>query len=216
MTYLIDELDEKTHWPAWWIHREFVTHAVIDTSMINARPSSTYGWFSGYSNLTVIDGLNFLNTSEVTDMNAMFADCRKLKDINLSNFDTHNVTEIAGMFLNCSSANELDVSGFDFSNVKESSYMFMACTALTSLDFSNFDAINVTDTRSMFEGCFSLKTIYFSDACKMSKVENSMNMFKDCSRLVGGQGTVYDENHVDGEYARIDGGPESPGYFTAK
>ena len=32
--------------------------------------------------------------------------------------------------------------------------------------------------------------------------------------LVGGKGTKFDSNHTDGEYARIDGGPNSPGYFT--
>ena len=41
-------------------------------------------------------------------------------------------------------------------------------------------------------------------------------MFAYCSDLVGGQGTTYDENHVDKAYAHIDGGPSNPGYFTAK
>ena len=35
-------------------------------------------------------------------------------------------------------------------------------------------------------------------------------------RACGGAGTVHDENHIDKEYARIDGGTENPGYFTAK
>ncbi len=29
-------------------------------------------------------------------------------------------------------------------------------------------------------------------------------------------GTAYDEKHTDKTYARIDGGPDNPGYFTAK
>ena len=37
-----------------------------------------------------------------------------------------------------------------------------------------------------------------------------------CTRLVGGKGTAYDSNHTDAEYARIDGGLDNPGYFTAK
>lgn len=39
-------------------------------------------------------------------------------------------------------------------------------------------------------------------------------MFHGCIRLVGGQGTTYDENHVDATRAHIDGGPGNPGYFT--
>jgi hypothetical protein len=41
-------------------------------------------------------------------------------------------------------------------------------------------------------------------------------MFLGCTKLVGGQGTVYDVNHVDAARARIDGGPSDPGYLTGK
>ena len=41
-------------------------------------------------------------------------------------------------------------------------------------------------------------------------------MFYDCTNLVGGSGTRYDDSHVDKEYARIDGGTSTPGYFTYK
>ena len=47
-------------------------------------------------------------------------------------------------------------------------------------------------------------------------VTNSNYMFKYCTSLVGGQGTTYDENHVDKTYAHIDGGTSNPGYFTEK
>lgn len=40
-------------------------------------------------------------------------------------------------------------------------------------------------------------------------------MFMKCTALVGGKGTAYDENHVDAEYAVIDGQYET-GYFTEK
>ena len=42
------------------------------------------------------------------------------------------------------------------------------------------------------------------------------DMFKNCTSLVGGLGTTYDVNHVDKDYAHIDGGPSNPGYFTKK
>lgn len=41
-------------------------------------------------------------------------------------------------------------------------------------------------------------------------------IFNGCTNLIGGQGTKYDPNHTGIEYARIDGGEESPGYFTLK
>ena len=42
-------------------------------------------------------------------------------------------------------------------------------------------------------------------------------MFEDCYELKGGMGTTYNEsNPMDKTYAHIDGGPSTPGYFTAK
>ena len=40
-------------------------------------------------------------------------------------------------------------------------------------------------------------------------------MFYNCTSIVGGQGTTYDANHIDAEYAHPDGGESNPGYMTA-
>ena len=46
-------------------------------------------------------------------------------------------------------------------------------------------------------------------------VTHSSLMFANCTSLVGGQGTTWsDYNPTDKTYARIDGGPSNPGYFT--
>ena len=36
------------------------------------------------------------------------------------------------------------------------------------------------------------------------------------SALIDGAGTKYDPNHIDGTYARIDGGSSKPGYLSPK
>lgn len=40
-------------------------------------------------------------------------------------------------------------------------------------------------------------------------------MFINCTSLVGGAGTKYDPTFIDSTAARIDGGINSPGYFTS-
>ena len=60
----------------------------------------------------------------------------------------------------------------------------------------------------------NLNTIYVSQMWSTENVIYSYCMFDDCTSLVGGMGTTYDRNHIDKEYARIDGGPDCPGYFT--
>ncbi|SHL28847.1 BspA family leucine-rich repeat surface protein, partial [Xylanibacter ruminicola] len=44
----------------------------------------------------------------------------------------------------------------------------------------------------------------------------SEEMFVNCTNLVGGAGTIYNESHVDATYAHLDGGTSNPGYFTDK
>lgn len=68
----------------------------------------------------------------------------------------------------------------------------------------------------MFSENDIIKTIYASDKFNTNKVTNGNIMFSGCTNLVGGAGTKYDDKHIDSEYARIDGGTSSPGYFTAK
>jgi len=81
---------------------------------------------------------------------------------------------------------------------------------------SSFNTDNVTYMNFMFYLCEKLKTIYVSERWNMANVEYSSGMFGDCSELVGGEGTKYNSNNIDGVYAHIDGGESNPGYFTYK
>lgn len=102
------------------------------------------------------------------------------------------------------------------SKVTRMDAMFYHCYKLTSLDLSSFNTSKVTDMSEMFRGCSTLQTIYVGDDWKMSDMalSSSKNVFKDCNKLVGGKGTAYDANHVDADYAHIDGGTDNPGYLT--
>jgi len=81
---------------------------------------------------------------------------------------------------------------------------------------SSFNTASVTSMGTMFYGCRNLTTIYAGSGWSTNAVTSSTDMFKNCTSLVGGQGTTYDANHVDKTYAHIDGGTSNPGYFTDK
>ena len=98
--------------------------------------------------------------------------------------------------------------------VKDMSQMFSRCGGLETLDLRGVDTGNVTNMKQMFFQCGSLKTILVSDAFSVAKVQDSADMFKDCSALTGGRGTMYNAKYIDKAYARIDGGSSNPGYFS--
>ena len=187
------DLNTGTNYTGWDTDgtKTSVTKVVFDPSFAGARPTTTYDWFYGMRNLESITGLSYLNTSEVIYMNWMFYNCNKLTSLDVSHFNTSKVTEMKQMF----------------------SY----CTGLTSLDLSCFNTANVTEMRDMFYNSYNLRTIYVGSGWSTAAVTNSVNMFNNCTNLVGCKGTTYnDSNPKDKTYAHIDGGPSNPGYFTDK
>ena len=194
-----------------------ITTVRFDESFASARPTSTFAWFYGCSNLTTITGLDYLNTEAVTNMTWMFYGCSSLRTLDLSSFNTQNVTEIRSMFDGCSSLTAVNLSSFDTQNVTSTfgmRRMFLGCSSLTSLDLTSFDTRNVTNMDYMFSDCSSLTTIYVGDDWSTGSVTTSTGMFSECGSLVGGMGTTYDYDHRDATYAHIDGGTANPGYFT--
>ena len=163
-----------------------IKKVVFDPSFANARPKSCASWFSN-SSVSDITGMENFNTSEVTSMFNMFSHCYYLGSVDVSHFDTRKVTNMAQMF---------------------------GGAACRELDLSSFDTSNVENMTEMFGGSRPLRTIIVSDGWSLEKVTASASMFRDCDNLKGGAGTVFDANHVDAEYARIDGGTSNPGYLT--
>ena len=68
---------------------------------------------------------------------------------------------------------------------------------------------------SMFQGCSALTTIYVSVLWNTTKVGTSGDMFTGCSNIKGGNGTTYNAEFTDKDYARIDAAG-TPGYLTGK
>lgn len=296
IVYVIEEVYSKSNKPAWMGKDDYpdITKIVIDPSFANYCPHSTAYWFANLGNAESIEGMNYLNTSEVTDMTSMFKDCRnltvidcsnfntekvqstydmfedcksittldlshfntanvkdmgfmfvgckKLQSLDLANFNTECVTKMGSMFENCESLTSINLSSFNTSDVVDMSYMFESCEALASLDLSKlntekvtnmtymfgyckalktldlsgFNTENVSEIVHMFSNCIALETIYVSTEWSVQNISSGHEVFEGCSNLIGGNGTQWDENHIDYDYAHIDGGESNPGYLTYK
>ena len=143
--------------PGWLTHKDEIKEVVFDASFADARPTSCYKWFWYCTNLATIEGIENLNTENVTNMGVMFCGCQNLSSLDLTNFNTGNVTNMSGMF------------GY--------------CYGLTSLDLTSFNTANVTYMDFMFNNCSTLTTIYASEKFVTSKVQAGENMFSACRSL---------------------------------
>ena len=125
------DLNVENNTPGWNAQKENIEKVVFDASFANTRPTSCYYWFCGCSKLTDIEGIENLNTENVTNMNSMFDRCSALTSLDLTNFNTAQVSDM--------------------------SYMFMGCSALTTIFVSDkFVTDQVTDGRDMFHMCINL------------------------------------------------------------
>lgn len=160
-----------------------ITTVVFDKTFANYDElTNMSGWFYKCSSLTTLSGLEYVNTTNVTDMFEMFAFCSVLTTLDLSSFNTSNVTNMYGMFRNCSGLTSIDLSSFNTSKVTDMLSMFYGCSGLTNLDLSSFNTSNVTDMRGMFYGCSGLTSLDLSNF-NTSSVTAMSEMFENCSGL---------------------------------
>ena len=130
-TWDIDEKSSSSR-PVWTGTNEHldnvVTKVVFDASFKDFRPITTERWFYYLSALTTIEGLEYFNTSAVTDMSEMFSGCSSLTELNVSNFNTSKVTDMSEMFRNCSGLKTiLNLNTWRSDNSQD---MFKGCTQL--------------------------------------------------------------------------------------
>ena len=177
-------LNSGINYPEWYNYGTYaaVERVVFDPSFAQARPTTTAYWFYEMKNLTTITGLNYLNTSEVTNMLGMFWGCKYLTSLDLSSFNTANVTDMRFMFNKCENLTSLDVSSFNTANVINMLAMFWDCKNLTSLDVSSFNTSNVTDMSAMFENCGKLTSLDVS-SFNTANVTDMRFMFNKCENL---------------------------------
>lgn len=187
----------------------------IDLSNFTTDNVTDMRWmFYNCNDLTDID-LSHFNTSNLTEMRTMFGECLRLEKVNMANWNTNKVTSLRSLFFNCTQLKEVDISSFDTRNIKTMRLMFLGCYNLKELDLSNFNTSLVEDVDSMFKGCTALRTIYAGDEWTMDRVITHKDMFENCKKIVGGNGTTYNSSYTNATYARIDR-EGTPGYLTYK
>ena len=148
------------------------------------------GWSSNRKKITeVVFDDSFANCTSITSTAGWFYDCNNLQTITgISNFNTENVTDM--------------------------SFMFFCCYNMTSLDLQSFKTTSLITMYYMFESDASLETIYVDgNNWILTSQMFGGDVFKDCTSLIGGNGTAYDEIHVAHEYACVDKEGQ-PGYLT--
>lgn len=176
---------------------EEIKSAVFDPSFANFHEmTDASSMFRGLYYLENIEGLEYLDTRKVTNMNHMFCNCLVLTSLDVSTFDTHMVSDMAEMFYGCETLTSLDLGNFDTHRVPNMESMFYNCYALETLDVSSFDTGNVTDMNYMFASCKKVQELDVSN-WDTHNVEDMRWMFYGCEALQALDVSNWDTGNVD-------------------
>lgn len=147
-----------------WNDRAYFEKVKFDPSIANwSGPTDCEQWFDTFKGET-IEGLEYLNTSNVTNMQGMFANCPNIKTLDLSNFNTAKVTDMSSMFYGDSKLTTIKLSNnFKVNNVTTMWEMFSGCKFLNTIENlpSVFSPDQLTTVADMFSGCGLVSTQYF-------------------------------------------------------
>jgi surface protein len=146
--------DSYSSAPTWCSSK--VKKVVFDSSFHDYSPRSTAYWFYNCSNLTTIEGLEYLKVDSVQTMDYMFYNCKSLTTLDLSGFNTSKLTSSQNMFSNCSKLTTIYGNSWNIldnmestakakwliyqANQSYSNYMFYGCTRLVGGNGTRYDS----------------------------------------------------------------------------
>ena len=173
------------NYPNWDTHAAEIKKVVFKAGFRDETHTTCSKWFSGCTNLTSIEGIENLNTSNVKYMNEMFGQCSNLETLDLSHFNTENVGNMSNMFNGCTKLHDLNISSFNTENVTNMYGMFYGCSSLETLDLSHFNTRNVRKDgmNYMFNGCSSLSYLNVSNFTTDEPGMQLDGLFQGCSSL---------------------------------
>lgn len=106
----------------------------------NIKPNNMNYMFEDCEKLKNID-ISYINTNEVNNMSYVFANCISLINLNISNnFVTEKCTTIQGMFYHCESLEYIpNLDKFVTNNVQVIRYLFQGCKNLKEVNINNWN-----------------------------------------------------------------------------
>ena len=191
-------------------NEDYVMHFPITTEKLK---NMSYAFYK-YTGETV--DLSSFDTKNLTTMAFAFRGS-KIKNLDFSNKNLESMEDMTHAFSFCQKLQTINLSGTKTSNKLKKIEETFGSSTMDVVDLSGFDTSGVTTVIYLFETAPNIKTIYVSEKFVIDPSIPDKDMFEADTKLVGGQGTTYNNSYMCKEYARIDDPSNGkPGYFTYK
>ena len=136
-----------------WTNTDARANSLLSVSDLNANLTTMRCMFTCCTNLREITC--DIDTSKVTDMVQMFANCTVLASLSINNFNTNNVTNITNMFQNSTSLSNITMKDSDYASVNKIIGLLLTRTStnpgtLTITGVDNLTLVNTTNAQSKY------------------------------------------------------------------
>ena len=136
-----------------------------------------------HNNNSFID-LTDIDISELDDLSGVFARLNKVEVIDISGWDTSNVRDMDAMFSQCKNLkNIIGIENLDVSKLKDANSMFYGCENLVELDLTKWNPVSLQYASYMFTRCSNLKIIKNIENWQLPNIMDVSSMFHDCTKL---------------------------------
>lgn len=179
---ILDENPIASKYKRGYFHdvEEYVTNInVIDTGI---KPINISGWFSCFSELMSVTGMQNLDLSRCVEMVYTFFHDQKLETIDLSNLVCPNVMSIGGIFEQCTGLRNADMTNLYIPKANDLWFVFYH-TKILSIDLSTWTVGQPISTKSMFADNRYLVEIKLPAGLSFANVRDAICMFDGCASL---------------------------------
>ena len=136
-----------------------------------------------YNNNKSFVYLSDIDVSELNDLSSIF-DGLKIEVVDISGWDTSNVTTMAYMFAECEDIKKIiGIENLDVSKLKNANSMFYMCENLVELDLTNWNTISLENMSYMFYNCSNLKIIKNIENWQLPNIQDVFYLFYECTKL---------------------------------
>ena len=195
--------------------------------------------FKGFTNLKKIDNFN-VDSKNVKNISHFFEGCKSLESIDLTSWNLSNIKEMEGTFSGCENLKEIKfptpideetAKKINEENAKKAQEEhkekpadiavnllkpenitagFFNCKNIEVIDLSIMRSDNLKKVDNTFNGCEKLKAVKTDKSLVFPAGEG---VFVNTKELTGSNGTKWNTEHTNNEYARLDN-YKNQGYFS--
>ena len=151
---------------------------IVQWGPLRGEGNSNAGMFDGCTNLVLTGVTDTPDLVGIQSLTNMFNNCSSITTVNnMNSWNTSDVTNMSAMFAGTTNFNQ-PISGWNVSNVGSMNYMFQNSSSFDQY-IGNWDVSLLTDMEGVFDGASSFNQDL--SGWNVSNVTNMRYMFQNCS-----------------------------------